>query len=118
MKKMMKKRMMPMVMKSLSSVMKSAKRPMKKVMKKLMKKKPMKKVMKKAMKKVSKVAKGKRAHWLVFSGRKERTSKGRKASDFIKNKYKKVVSKKKSLLQKENAWMAAIVKARASLGIT
>lgn len=118
MKKMMKKRMMPMAMKSLSSVMKSTKKPVKKVMKKLMKKKPMKKVMKKAMKKVSKIAKGKRAKWLVFSGRKEKTSKGRKASDFIKNKYNKVVSKKKSALQRRNAWMAATVKARASLGIT
>jgi len=118
MKMMMKKRMMPMVMKRLSSVMKSAKKPMKKVMKKLMKKKPMKKVMKKAMKKVSKIAKGKRGKWLVFSGRKEKTSKGLKAADFVKNKYNRVVSKKKSALQKRNAWMIATVKARASLRIT
>merc|ERR1712146_85754 len=75
-----------------------------------------------AMKKkaVSKIAKGKMAKSVVFRGTKEKTSTGLTESDLIKNKYGKIVSKKKSLLAKKNnyikGWTTAVQKARKALG--
>merc|ERR1719432_525838 len=96
-----------------------------------MKKKSMKKAMKKAMKRsmkkskpVSKIAKGKRARSLVFSGKKEKTASGLKASELVKNKSGRIVSKKKSALGKKRfassglkAWNVAVQKAKKALGI-
>merc|ERR1712071_717725 len=52
-------------------------------------------------KKVSKIARGKRAHSSVFSGRKEKTGGGLTKADFVKNKNGKVVSKKASARSKK-----------------
>merc|ERR1719146_596911 len=77
----------------------------------------------KAMKKkaVSKIAKGKRAKAVVFHGTKERTYTGLTKSDLIKNKYGKIVSKKKSMLAKKNnyikGWTTAVKQARKALGL-
>merc|ERR1711907_35486 len=76
-----------------------------------------------AMKKkaVSKIAKGKMAKAVVFRGTKEKTVGGMTKSDLIKNKYGKIVSKKKSQLAKKNnfikGWTTAVSKARKALGI-
>merc|ERR1711977_815351 len=77
-----------------------------KAMKVAMKKAAMKamKAMKKAMK-VSKIAKGKMSKALVLRGSKVKTVGGLTAKDLSKNKYGKVVSKKKSALGKANPWM-------------
>merc|ERR1712087_745563 len=67
-------------------------------------KKSMKKGMKKSMKKakvVSKIAKGKMAKALVFRGKKEKTSGGISASQLIKSKSGKIVSKKMSANSKK-----------------
>uniref|UniRef100_A0A6U6MW15 Uncharacterized protein n=1 Tax=Alexandrium andersonii TaxID=327968 RepID=A0A6U6MW15_9DINO len=95
--------------------MKAAK-PMK-AMKAVMKKPGAKamKSMKSAMK--SKVAKGRMAKSMVYSGRKEKTQGGLKASDITKNKYGKFVSKKRSAKGKTNAWAKAIGAARKALGL-
>merc|ERR1739847_248407 len=76
-----------------------------------------------AMKKkaVSKIAKGKMARAVVFRGTKEKTATGLTKSDLIKNKYGKIVSKKRSLFAKKNnfikGWTVAVQKARKALGI-
>merc|ERR1711904_127383 len=76
-----------------------------------------------AMKKkaVSKIAKGKMARAVVFRGTKEKTSTGLTKSDLIKNKYGKIVSKKRSLFAKKNnfikGWTTAVKQARKALGI-
>ena len=76
-----------------------------------------------AMKKkaVSKIAKGKYARAVVFRGTKEKTSTGMTAADLIKNKYGKIVSKKRSALAKKNnfikGWTTAVQKARMALGL-
>merc|ERR1712078_824566 len=76
-----------------------------------------------AMKKkaVSKIAKGKMARAVVFRGTKEKTSTGMTKSDLIKNKYGKIVSKKRSLFAKKNnfikGWTTAVKQARKALGI-
>merc|ERR1719222_1796160 len=95
------------------------KKSMKKAMKKAMKKRSMKK-----SKPVSKIAKGKRARSLGFSGKKEKTASGLKASELVKNKLGRIVSKKKSALGKKRfassglkAWNVAVQKARKALGI-
>merc|ERR1719191_2021779 len=49
-------------------------------------------------KKPSIIAKGQLAKVLVFKGKKTKTSSGLKAGDLVKNKYGKIVSKKKSAL--------------------
>merc|ERR1712115_77546 len=103
---------------------------MKKAMKKSMKKgmkKSMKKGMKKSMKKakvVSKIAKGKMAKALVFRGKKEKTSGGISASQLIKSKSGKIVSKKMSANSKKRyassglkKWADACKLARKQLGI-
>merc|ERR1711937_657514 len=74
----------------------------------------------KAMKKkrVSKTATGIFRKVLVLRGTKEKTVGGLTAKDLSKNKYGKVVSKKKSALGKANPWMIAVKKARAAMKIT
>merc|ERR1719241_38495 len=78
---------------------------------KVMKKKAAMKAMK-AMKKksVSKVAKGVMA--------KAKTVGGLTAKDLTKNKFGKIVSKKKSALGKKSPWIQAVAKARKALKIT
>ena len=73
----------------------------------------------KAMKKkvVSKIAKGRYAKALVFRGSKEKTYTGLKASDLVKSKSGKIVSKKQSARMKKSPWIAAVKKARAALKI-
>merc|ERR1712021_128912 len=89
---------------------------------KVMKKKAAMKVMKKkaarkAMKKKSIIAKGCMAKVLVLRGSKAKTVGGLKASDLIKNKNGRVVSKKQSARGKKNVWIVAVKKARAALKI-
>merc|ERR1711990_704799 len=70
---------------------------------------------------VSKIAKGKMARAVVFRGNKEKTVGGMTKSDLIKNKYGKIVSKKRSAFAKKNnfikGWTTAVQKARKALGI-
>lgn len=85
--------------------------------------KPMKKskIVKKPAKKVKKpsiIARGKRAYRHVMSGKKEKTTKGLRKSDLMKNKYGKIVSCKKSALANSNRWIKATVEARKALSIT
>merc|ERR1711871_1590510 len=72
-----------------------------------------------AMKKkaVSKIGKGRMAKAMVFRGSKEKTVGGLTASSLTKNKYGKIVSKKKSAVSKKNSWMIACSKARKALKI-
>merc|ERR1712166_1340197 len=89
---------------------------------KVMKKKAAMKVMKKkaamrAMKKKSIIATGRLAKCMVLRGSKAKTVGGLKASDLIKNKADKVVSKKQSAQGKKNVWIIAVKKARAALKI-
>merc|ERR1711968_188418 len=70
---------------------------------------------KKKKKKVSKIAKGKFRKVLVLRGKKEKTVGGLKASDLIKNKNGKVVSKKASAKAKKSPWIAAVNAARSAL---
>merc|ERR1711959_323984 len=67
---------------------------------------------KKKKKKVSKIAKGKFRKVLVLRGKKEKTVGGLKASDLIKNKNGKVVSKKASAKAKKSPWIQAVANAR------
>ena len=57
----------------------------------------------------------------VFHGTKEKTLSGITKGDLIKNKYGKIVSKKRSLLSKKNnyikGWTTAVQKARKALGL-
>merc|ERR1719378_982279 len=77
----------------------------------------------KAMKKkaVSKIAKGKMSKAVVFRGNKEKTVGGLTKSDLIKNKFGKIVSKKRSAFAKKNnfikGWTTAVQKARKALGL-
>merc|ERR1719420_1062097 len=87
-----------------------------KVMKAAMKATPMK-AMKKAMK-VSIIARGRMAKAMVYNGRRVKTVGGMTASDLMKNKNGKIVSKKASRRGKQNAFMIAASKARKALGIT
>merc|ERR1712031_71099 len=78
-----------------------------------------------AMKKkaVSKIATGRLAKVVVFRGTKAKTVGGLSATDLIKNRAGKIVSKKKSLLAKKRfgnslkGWMVAVQKARKALGL-
>merc|ERR1712224_132777 len=74
----------------------------------------------KAMKKksVSKVAKGVMAKAMVLRGSKAKTVGGLTAKDLTKNKFDKIVSKKKSALGKKSPWIQAVAKARKALKIT
>merc|ERR1712124_78915 len=80
---------------------------------KVMKKKAAMKAIK-AMKKksVSKIARGSHAKSMVLRGTKEKTVGGMTAKDLTKNKYGKVVSKKRSAFAKKSPWIQAISKAR------
>merc|ERR1740130_441784 len=78
---------------------------------KVMKKKAAMKVMKK--KAAMKVMKKKAA----MKARKAHTVGGLKASDLIKNKNGRVVSKKQSAQGKKNVWIIAVKKTRAALKI-
>merc|ERR1712127_721223 len=91
----------------------------KKAAMKVMKKKAAMKAMKarRAMKKKSIVATGRLAKVMVLRGSKGRTVGGLKATDLIKNKNGKVVSKKLSAKGKKSPWIAAVKKARAALKI-
>merc|ERR1712138_340647 len=73
----------------------------------------------KAMKKkiVSKIAKGRYAKAMVLRGSKAKTVGGLAAKDLTKNKYGKIVSKKKSASGKANKWATAVKKARAALKV-
>merc|ERR1719150_2204377 len=75
-------------------------------------------------KRVSIIAKGKRAKFSVFSGRKEKTTSGLKKSDLVKSRTGKVVSKKASARGKRfyansglKKWADACKKARKELGL-
>merc|ERR1711976_458865 len=75
------------------------------------------KAMKKAMK-VSIIARGRMAKALVLRGSRQKTSGGLKASDLMKNKQGKIVSRKASARGKKNPWMKAVQQARKALNIT
>eukprot|EP00409_Alexandrium_fundyense_P003901 CAMPEP_0185903494 /NCGR_PEP_ID=MMETSP0196C-20130402/2759_1 /TAXON_ID=2932 /ORGANISM="Alexandrium fundyense, Strain CCMP1719" /LENGTH=96 /DNA_ID=CAMNT_0028622565 /DNA_START=77 /DNA_END=367 /DNA_ORIENTATION=+ len=53
----------------------------------------------------------------VFKGSKEKTTGGLKASDIMRNKYGKYVSKKVSAGSKNNSWIKATAAARKALGL-
>merc|ERR1719374_350027 len=74
------------------------------------------KVMK--MKKVSKIARGRGAKAKVFMGKKEKTTGGLVASDLMRNKWGRVVSKKASALGKNKSWFKSLAAARKALGLT
>eukprot|EP00927_Polykrikos_kofoidii_P035328 TRINITY_DN2990_c0_g1_i9.p1 TRINITY_DN2990_c0_g1~~TRINITY_DN2990_c0_g1_i9.p1 ORF type:complete len:150 (-),score=24.30 TRINITY_DN2990_c0_g1_i9:238-687(-) len=108
-------------------------KPMKPAMKSVMKKamKPMKLVMKTIMKtamkamKVSSVARGSRMRASVLAGKKEKTYTGLKASDLIKNKRGKIVSKTSSAGARQRyegsklqKWVQAVKVARKQLALT
>merc|ERR1719454_1623460 len=75
------------------------------------------KAMKKAMK-VSIIARGRYAKSMVLRGSRKKTVGGLQASDLMKNKSGKVVSKKAHARGKKNPWMLAVQKARKALNIT
>lgn len=81
-------------------------------------------VMKAAAKKsVSKVATGKRAWLQLMTGQKEKTRRGLRKSDLMRNKEGRIVSKKRSANGKINftniaKWVAACKRAREELGLT
>ena len=52
----------------------------------------------------------------VWKGLINKTETGLSKSDLVKNKSGKIVSKKKSILSKESAWIIAVRAARAELG--
>merc|ERR1712096_424900 len=80
-----------------------------------MKKAAVKKAMKK--KSISKIAKGRMAKAMVLRGSKAKTVGGLKASDLMRNKSGKIVSKKRSAQGKKRAWIVAVAKARTALKI-
>merc|ERR1712224_623381 len=78
----------------------------------------------KAMKKkaVSKIAKGKLAKLVVFRGSKAKTTGGLTATDLVKNKRGKIVSKKATAHGKKayaniKGWTVAVQKARKALNV-
>ena len=75
-------------------------------------------------KRCSVIAKGPRARASVFSGKKLKTRSGLTKDSLVKNKFGKIVSKKKSVLAKQRydasglrAWADAVHVARAALGL-
>merc|ERR1719433_1483403 len=82
----------------------------------------MKKTMK--AKRVSKVARGRHAKALVLRGSKEKTSGGLTKDSLMRNRYGKIVSKKKSAAAKRRysstlkGWSDALRAARKELGIS
>merc|ERR1719454_151126 len=85
---------------------------------KVMKKKAAMKAMKAMKKTVSKIAKGQMAKAMVLRGSKEKTVGGLTAKDLTKNKFGKIVSKKRSAFAKKSPWIQAVAKARKALKIT
>merc|ERR1711998_202896 len=102
-------------MKAMKAMKKKAAMKAMKVMKKKAAMKAMKAMKKKA---VSKIARGSHAKAMVLRGSKEKTAGGMTAKDLTKNKYGKVVSKKKSAFAKKSPWIQAVTKARKALKIT
>merc|ERR1719310_2063056 len=96
----------------------ATKKPTKKAV--TMKKVAMKKVTKKSKHRgpISKTATGKMAFYFVLSGRKTKTVGGLKKEDLVKNKWGKIVPKRKMACQKKNTWMLATKKAQEALGLT
>merc|ERR1719242_1904652 len=97
---------------------------MKAAMKAMKAAKAMKAMKAKKSMKVSIVAKGKLAKSAVFKGKKSKTVGGLKASDLVKSKSGKIVSKKASASAKKNfqgsklqKWGKAVQAARKALGI-
>merc|ERR1711865_764858 len=85
---------------------------------KVMKKKAAMKVMKKkAAMKAMKARRAMKKKSIIATGRLAKTVGGLKASDLLKNKNGKVVSKKRSAQGKKNVWIIAVKKARAALKI-
>merc|ERR1712139_54317 len=82
---------------------------------KAMKAMAMKKKKKKAMKKLKSFTQKRYA----FAGKLAKTASGLTKADLVKNKYGKVVSKKKAALAKSHfgGWLAAVQKARKALNI-
>merc|ERR1719456_1668344 len=79
----------------------------------------------KAKKRVSKVAKGRFARAVVLRGKsaKVKTSGGLTKTDLMKNRYGRVVSKKRNAMGKKayrlvKNWTAALMKARKALNVT
>jgi len=80
------------------------------------------KAIKQKKKRVSKIAKGRMAKSLVFSGARVKTSGGLTKADLIRNKNGKIVSKKQQAAGKKaynniKAWATAVSKARKSLSL-
>merc|ERR1719269_56170 len=69
-------------------------------------------------KRVSKIAHGRFAKAMVLRGSKAKTVGGLTSKDLTKNKYGKIVSKKKSAFGKKTPWIQAVQKARKALKIT
>merc|ERR1711953_94216 len=88
-----------------------------KVMKTMKAMKAPMKAMKKAMK-VSIMGRGRMAKSMVLKGARQKTVGGLKASDLMKNKQGKIVSKKAHARGRKNPWMLAVQKARKALNIT
>ena len=106
----------------MKTAMKAAKAKAMKTMKAM---KVMKAAMKVAMKakRVSKIAKGKRAKYVVLSGKKEKTSSGLTKAMLHKNKRGKIVSKTASAAGKKafkniSGWTKAVQAAKKALNIT
>merc|ERR1712039_324107 len=85
--------------------------------------KPMK-TMKKAMKAVSVIARGRGAYSRVFRGLKSKTGGGLTRDGLVRNKYGRIVSKKRQAAARKNAaksgfsaWGKAVGKARKELGL-
>ena len=53
----------------------------------------------------------------VFAGKIAKTRTGLQRTDLLKNRYGKIVSKKKRLLRQKNPWIRAVQEARAALKI-
>mmetsp|Transcript_46998 Transcript_46998/g.135890 ORF Transcript_46998/g.135890 Transcript_46998/m.135890 type:complete len:132 (-) Transcript_46998:127-522(-) len=99
--------------------MKASKTVMKKpvAMKAIMKKPGAMKAMKAMKVMKSKIAAGRLSKAMVYKGAREKTTGGLKASDIIRNKKGKFVSKKLSARGKSNPWAKATAAARKALGI-
>merc|ERR1712151_342217 len=68
-------------------------------------------------KRVSKIARGRFAKSQVLKGSKAKTMSGLTAKDLMKNKYGKVVSRKRSALGARRAWPKAVQQARKALSL-
>merc|ERR1719149_80670 len=75
------------------------------------------KPMKAMKKKVSIVGRGRMAKSMVLKGAREHTVGGLKAKDLMRNKYGKIVSKKRHAASAKSPWMIACKAARKALGV-